>query len=94
VFVKGAQIETTRSQIASLKTAIKTFDLEVGRLPRTLDELVIEGGEDWPGPFLDEEEVPKDGWKNDFRYEQTGKGINVYSAGLDGEFGTDDDIYR
>jgi general secretion pathway protein G len=86
--------QTTWLQAANIKTAITQFDLEVGRLPVSLDELVVEGDKDWPGPFLDSEEVPTDAWGNDFRMESKGKRIRVVSPGPDGQFDTGDDLWK
>lgn len=75
-----------------IKTAIQTFELEIGRLPTSMEELVKTGDADWPGPFLEDEEVPKDGWGNEFRFKMKNKRIKVMSAGPDGQFDTEDDI--
>lgn len=92
--LKKAKIGTTRANIQAIKTGIKTFELDVGRRPTTLQELVKEGDENWPGPFLDAEEIPKDGWNNDFRYSLKGKRFEIRSAGPDESFDTEDDITK
>jgi general secretion pathway protein G len=91
-YLERAKIETTKANIQSIKTAITKFQLDVERLPKTLDELVKESPKPWDGPYLDADEVPKDGWKNDFRYEPEGRRVRVRSAGPDKQFDTDDDI--
>ena len=89
--INRTKIIATRGQVQAIRTAIKTFELEVGRPPNALEELISEEGS---GPYLDEEEVPKDSWGRDFRYWVAGKRIKLCSAGPDGEFDTDDDIFR
>ena len=75
-----------------LKTAVVDFELRLSRLPASLDELTFEGDEDWPGPFIDDETVPKDAWGNDFRLIKKGKRIKIQSAGPDGIYDNGDDI--
>jgi hypothetical protein len=81
-------------QAATIKAPIAQFELALGRLPRNLNELVIEGDEKWPGPFLESEEVPRDGWDNDFKMELKGKRIRATSPGPDGQPGTADNIWK
>jgi general secretion pathway protein G len=86
--------QSTWTQIMALKTAISQFEMEVGRLPTNLQELVIKGDDKWPGPFLDSAEVPKDAWGNEFTYEFKDKLIRVTSPGPDGQLGTGDDLWK
>lgn len=90
--ITKAKIQATIANIARIKTAIHLFELELSRYPSSLEELVFEGDASWPGPFLEEETLPKDGWKHDFRFRIKGKRVKVESAGRDGQFDTDDDI--
>ena len=89
-----ARIASTRLTIDSIRHAIVRFEMEVGRYPNEMHDLVIEGDEKWPGPFLDSTDVPRDGWGNEFKYEIVGKRVKVTSPGKDGQFGTDDDIWK
>jgi general secretion pathway protein G len=82
------------TQISVFKTAIAQFDMEVGRLPKDLAELVYEGDSNWPGPFLDSEELPNDPWGQPYRYELRGKRIRITSGGPDGQLGTTDDLWK
>jgi general secretion pathway protein G len=91
---ENARVQTTRTQASTLKLAISQFEMEVGRLPKDLEELVYQGDDNWPGPFLDSETVPKDGWGFDFKMEKKGKLIRVTSPGPDGQFGTEDDLWK
>ena len=88
------RINTTRIQIKNIRTAIAAYELALGKFPTSLEELVIEGDANWPGPFLDSETVPKDGWGGDFKYEIIGKRYRVTSAAKDGQFGSPDDIWE
>jgi len=91
---ENARRQATWAQATTIKLAVSQFEMEVGRTPKNLDELVYQGDENWPGPFLDSETVPKDSWGNDFKMEIKGKLLRVSSAGPDGQFGTEDDLWR
>lgn len=93
-YAEKTRRQATWTQIDTIKTAINQFEMEVGRLPENLQELVIEGDENWPGPFLDSEQVPKDSWGNDFRYEIRGKRVRVTSPGPDKQLDTPDDLWK
>jgi general secretion pathway protein G len=49
----------------------------------------------WHGPYLDK--LPQDPWGNYYLYVYPGKhnpaGYDLYSAGVDGKAGTDDDVW-
>lgn len=82
---KGA----TRAQIKSFETAIAAFRLDLGRFPRSLDELVTSTGDKrWNGPYLGNTNfIPKDPWGNAYVYQQPGSGdrpFEIISYGSDG----------
>ncbi len=93
-YTAKARERATRVNIQGVRMAIQAFEMELSRYPVGLEELVIEGDADWPGPFIDSETVPRDAWGNELRYEMRGKRIRVTSAGNDGQFGTDDDLWK
>ena len=93
-YTDKTRVRTTRLTIDIVRTAIITFEMELARYPTSLEELILEGDEDWPGPFLDVETIPRDGWGNELTYEIRNKRVRVTSAGRDGEFGTDDDLWK
>ncbi len=93
-YTDKTRVRTTRLTIDNVRTAIITFEMELARYPTSLEELILEGDEDWPGPFLDVETIPRDGWGNELTYEIRNKRVRVTSAGRDGEFGTDDDLWK
>ena len=92
--METVRIKTTTAQAVEIKTAIRSFELALGRLPKHLEELVATGGPEWPGPFLEDETVPKDAWNIEFRFGVKNKRLRVSSAGPDGRFETDDDIVK
>jgi general secretion pathway protein G len=93
-----AKIQTTKTQIRSLESALKLYKLDNGVYPTTeqgLNALVTkptvgvipksfkEGG------YLESKNVPKDGWGNDFLYVSPGDhgDYDLYSYGADGAKG-------
>jgi general secretion pathway protein G len=89
-----AREAATRTTIENVRMAITAFEMALGRLPKDLAELIVEGDEKWPGPFLDAIEAPRDGWGNDLKYEVLGKRVRVTSPGKDRQFGTGDDLWK
>jgi len=90
-----AKIQTTKTQIRNLESALKLYKLDSGVYPSTeqgLNALVSiptvgvipknfkEGG------YLESKNVPKDGWGNDFLYVSPGEhgDYDLYSYGADG----------
>ncbi len=90
-----AKIQTTKTQIRSLESALKLYKLDNGVYPTTeqgLNALVAkptvgvapknykEGG------YLESKQVPKDGWGNDYIYVSPGENgdYDLYSYGADG----------
>lgn len=92
--IRQARVSTTRLNIEALKSGVRLYEIALLKYPESLNELVVEGDKDWPGPFIEEEQLPKDGWGNDFHYEIRGKRVRITSSGPDGELGTDDDIWK
>ena len=60
-----------KAQIGAFKTAITAFQLDMGRMPSSLSELVTNTGDkNWDGPYLgDTTIVPKDPWGSEYLYE-------------------------
>lgn len=89
-----ANIQTTRTQIEQLGSALDMFRLEVGRYPTTNEGLqaLIEqptGVERWNGPYLRRNTVPTDAWGNAFVYRSPGEHgpYDLLSYGADGSPG-------
>ena len=85
-----ARIATTRSSISSIVTAVNTYDVQVGKLPDSLDDLTVET--ETRGALLDKNNLA-DAWGNAFQYKKISKfKFEVRSAGPDGQMGSEDDI--
>ena len=81
------------------------FRLHVGRYPTSEEGLkgLVERPDDidedkdlWKGPYIANAEQLKDPWQNDFEYKCPGDvntdSYDLWSNGVDGQEGTDDDI--
>ena len=68
--LEKAKQETARSRIQLFEQAIISFQIDTGRLPKSLDELIKNPGDKkWTGPYLDRcEEIPKDPWQGEYIY--------------------------
>lgn len=81
------QLATAKLQIQSFDTAITNFQIDTGRIPKALDELIKNPGDKkWDGPYLNKQEIPKDPWGNDYVYEPSsqGGGYKIICYGSDG----------
>jgi len=98
--VDKARKESTRLQLKALKSALEQFRIDNGFYPTTEQGLnaLVKKPEIPPipkrwQPYLDE--LPKDGWGNDFVYLSPGLNghpYELFSKGPDGIEGTEDDI--
>jgi len=72
-------VSAAQSTVKSLKAAIVDFKMDVGRFPKTLEELVkdVEGvGIKWQGTYLEgQSEIPEDPWGNPYVYHRGKKDI-------------------
>ena len=102
--LKDGYLTKTVSNVNLLAEAIGRFHFHTGKYPTTeqgLEALTwTETGKipGYNGPYLMNKIVPKDAWKTPFRYEGPGDDPSdplptLVSAGPDGKFDTDDDIY-
>lgn len=99
---RRAKEEATRIQIAHFKTALGAYEMDVGTFPTTsqgLKALVERPSEvsedDWNGPYLSENFVPKDPWGEEYIYKSPGEhnpNFDLSSKGNDRQEGTSDDI--
>ncbi len=93
-----AKVQTTRTQIGNIESALKLYKLDNGVYPATeqgLNALVAkptvgvipknykEGG------YLEKKQVPKDAWGNDYLYVSPGEhgDYDLFSYGVDGAKG-------
>ncbi len=90
----NARIKATRASIAAISTQVDVYQLDTGRYPSSLDNLLSSSGEqNWNGPYLrGGENALVDAWGTRFQYRTEGNGYKVISAGKDGQMGTEDDI--
>jgi len=95
-----AKIQTTRTQIGNLETALKFYKLDNGVYPSTeqgLNALVskptvgVIPKSYKDGGYLEKKQVPKDGWGNDYLYVSPGEhgDYDLFSYGADGAKGGD-----
>ncbi len=95
----AARRKHAEATVAVLTAALQRYRLDTGTYPDTqqgLGALVsAPDGEDsgkWNGPYV-KDPLPKDPWGKAFRYRRgDGASLHLWSAGPDGEDGTDDDV--
>ncbi len=87
--MEGSQISAAKSAIASVGSALDLYELDNGKYPSSLNDLVKKPGsaKNWKGPYL-KKGLPKDPWNNDFIYQFPGAhnthGYDLSSKGPDG----------
>jgi len=87
--------DIAKVQINQLEGALDLFRLDVGRYPNTGEGLAAlvqnPGVENWTGPYLDREALPKDPWGREYEYRAPGQhgDFDLYSLGSDGVEGGD-----
>lgn len=85
-----ARITATYSSINTIKQAVETFNIKVGRYPKSLDELMTPINDAEVGLL---EPGLTDSWGVPFEYKLEGRQkYTIISAGPDGQFGTEDDL--
>jgi general secretion pathway protein G len=93
--IDEARITKAKADIDRLNEAVKFYYKDIGRLPEDLLDLVEAppDADDWKG-YLEGRKIPKDPWKNEYKYmiiDPDKKEYDIYSLGPDGEE-SDDDI--
>lgn len=90
----NARIKATRASIAAIGTQIDVYQLDTGRYPQSLDNLLTSSGEpNWNGPYLrGGRDSIVDAWGTPFSYRQEGGSYKIISAGKDLQMGTGDDL--
>ena len=95
--VDVAGVKTASAQIKTIKGALETLRLDIGRFPTEVEGLAMLNTPPtdeklksrWRGPYLDGE-TPKDPWDNPYQYSLPGAGgqpFALYSYGKDGKRG-------
>jgi general secretion pathway protein G len=75
---KQAQIAATQTQIATFKTALDAYEVDNGYYPKGKNGLMDliqqpRDAQNWRGPYLSADAIPKDPWGNDSIYECPGR---------------------
>ena len=95
--VGESKAQVAKLQIEELGNALALFRFDVGRYPTTsqgLQALVEDSGiQNWSGPYLTKNNVPKDTWGRDYQYRFPGDqgDYDLWSLGADGEEGGEGD---
>ena len=94
-----AKIARAKSDLSAIGLALDLYELDIGRYPESLDELVakeppsgIAEGTKWNGPYL-KKGLPKDSWGRPYEYQrqsQHNQDFDLSSLGSDGKPGSDD----
>ena len=93
-----ARADSTRIQIRSLDSALSLYRLHNSGYPTTeqgLRALMAKPDlgavpQNWQGPYLRGNNLPKDGWDRDFIYISDGRDFTIISLGADGVEGGSD----
>ncbi len=91
----NARIRATRASIAAIATQIDVFQLDTGRYPGSLDDLINQPPSvlNWNGPYIRGGAAAlADAWGTPFNYRVEGNGYKIISAGKDAQMGSGDDI--
>jgi general secretion pathway protein G len=78
------------TQISSFSTALNNFEVDNGFYPKSLNDLLVQprDAQNWHGPYLQTDVIPKDPWGNDYAYKAPGShnpsSFDISSAGPPG----------
>lgn len=86
-----AKANLAKAQVQTLAEKVQQFEMDTGRLPATLDELVTQSGNagGWLGPYAKTVEL-KDPWNHPYEFRVPGEGgkpFDLISLGKDGQTG-------
>ena len=88
----SGKVKLAQSQVQTLAGKIETYQLDTGRYPAQLTDLVTNPGNapGWLGPYAKESEL-LDPWKNPIEYRIPGESqrFDLISLGADGKAGGD-----
>ena len=91
---KQAQIAAAQTQIATFKTALDAYEVDNGYYPKGKNGLMDliqqpRDAQNWRGPYLQSDAIPKDPWGNDYIYDCPGRhnttSYDLSSGGPPGE---------
>jgi len=62
------------TQISTFKTALETYEVDTGQYPKGLIDLIVQprDAQNWRGPYLQSDVIPKDPWGNEYLYRYPG----------------------
>jgi len=93
---REAEIARAKMDLASVGTALRTYELDLGEFPASLEALLTEPAanpERWKGPYI-EKGMPKDPWGRLYMYAYPGvhnkRSYDLKSLGPDGVESEDD----
>lgn len=96
-----ARMRAAATQIATFGSALDAFEVDMGYYPKGKSGLnallqAPRDAQNWHGPYLKTDVIPKDPWGNEYIYECPGRhnpsSYDILSVGLDGRSGTEDDV--
>lgn len=86
--------EIAKLQIDQFDGSLGLFRFDVGRYPTTSEGLMAlvenrSGIQNWSGPYLDKQTLPKDPWGREYKYASPGQhgDYDLWSTGADGAEG-------
>lgn len=86
----SGRVKLAQSQVQTLAGKVENYQLDTGRLPNSLDDLVQQPGDvsGWLGPYAKPNEL-SDPWKNPIVYRVPGESqrYDLVSLGADGQPG-------
>jgi general secretion pathway protein G len=82
-YLRRAKVSAAKTELKVLADSILNFNLDTGRYPARLNDLVKRPTEEdvaskWQGPYLKKKELPKDPWTNRYVYKLTPGQENPY----------------
>jgi len=87
-----AKVNLAKAQVQTLAEKVQQFEMDTGRLPGALEDLVKApgGASGWLGPYAKESEL-RDPWNHPYVYAAPGEGraFDLSSLGKDGQAGGD-----
>lgn len=90
----ATRVNATRASIHAIGLQIGIYQMDTGRYPASLENLLTSSGEpNWNGPYLQGgKDQIVDSWGTPFSYKQEGASFKIISAGKDLQIGSADDI--
>lgn len=92
----NAKEDQARIAMGNISQQLQMYKIYANRYPTTAQGLnaLVENpgdGKKWRGPYIEKNKL-EDPWGVPFNYESDGRKYKIISAGIDEEFGTEDDV--